>query len=560
MTVTKRLAAFILVTMGLFLAGCATLRIKPEEMVLARVNGWPVSLKEVKEEFRRNHIGHLSFIGSKEELAKIVNRVIESRLLIEEAYRIGLEKDKEIEAALDTFRLQKMKTALYLDEVLAKIKISEEEMKNLYQGLNQRLRVWLILTPTEAEAREIQKALREGANFAQLARESSWDNSAKKGGDLGYISRGRLAEKLEKVAFQLQEGETSGVVSSARGYAIVRVEERREVERPEFSRVEKRLKRVIRKRKESALRAEFLRRLRAQGQITINESLLSLEALIDEAISGELILTRINEKEVKFEHLRRRVNLNRLKELVPHVRGAEIRLTLNQLIDQEIMAQEAQHKGYGQKEEIVRQAKRQEEYLILTKLVNQIILAGLEVTEEEVRHYYQGHAEQFTMPGRIKVGHILVSTRKEAEEILARIRAGASFEQLAKELSQNPLTAAKGGEIGWLARQPVTNPVTEAAFSLNPGEVSGPVEGPNGFHLIKVWERKEKTLAPFSRVKGVTARRLLGEKRQQRIDQWLEKLKASAEIEVKDEVIQRAARILSQETEEKFRRRSVSGR
>jgi peptidyl-prolyl cis-trans isomerase SurA len=79
----------------------------------------------------------------------------------------------------------------------------------------------------ETEAQYIHKLLLEGGDFAQLAKKYSQDPSADKGGDLGYIKKGELIESLEKVLFEMKEGEISPVIKTNRGFHILKVEEKR---------------------------------------------------------------------------------------------------------------------------------------------------------------------------------------------------------------------------------------------------------------------------------------------------------------------------------------------
>lgn len=102
-------------------------------------------------------------------------------------------------------------------------------------------------------------------------------------------------------------------------------------------------------------------------------------------------------------------------------------------------------------------------------------------------------------PGSIRASHILISykgaehssatrtkeeARQLAEDLLRRIRAGESFEDLARTYSDCP-TAEKGGDLGFFKRGRMVKPFEDAAFALKPGEVSGIVETKFGYHIIK---------------------------------------------------------------------------
>jgi peptidyl-prolyl cis-trans isomerase C len=92
---------------------------------------------------------------------------------------------------------------------------------------------------------------------------------------------------------------------------------------------------------------------------------------------------------------------------------------------------------------------------------------------------------------QVKASHILVSTEDLALELYDRANSGADFNQLARTNSIDQLTAATGGELGWFTSDQMVEPFAEAAFSLEPGAVSEPVQTQFGWHIIKVEDKQD---------------------------------------------------------------------
>ncbi|MDA1778918.1 MULTISPECIES: peptidylprolyl isomerase PrsA [unclassified Bacillus cereus group] len=112
------------------------------------------------------------------------------------------------------------------------------------------------------------------------------------------------------------------------------------------------------------------------------------------------------------------------------------------------------------------------------------------ITEKDVKDHYKPE---------IKASHILVSDENEAKEIKKKLDAGASFEELAKQESQDLLSKEKGGDLGYFNSGRMAPEFETAAYKLKVGQISNPVASPNGYHIIKLTDKK--ALKPYDEVK-----------------------------------------------------------
>lgn len=150
------------------------------------------------------------------------------------------------------------------------------------------------------------------------------------------------------------------------------------------------------------------------------------------------------------------------------------------------------------------------EYVELSKkdLVSQEAL-----DEETLKTYYEERKASFTTPGQWKARHILIqvapnaamaekeAAQKKAQEILAKIQAGESFEELAKQFSDDPGSKSKGGDLGWFGPGVMVKPFQDALKAMKVGEVSKLVQSPFGFHIIKLDDVKPEVVRPFAEVR-----------------------------------------------------------
>lgn len=183
----------------------------------------------------------------------------------------------------------------------------------------------------------------------------------------------------------------------------------------------------------------------------------------------------------------------------------EYRLNLDGYLGKVKLADDAAKKFYDENAKefaVPEQAKA--EYVVLSM---DSIAGQLAVTDAEIKTWYDDHKDRFLVPEERRASHILIGSEKlgkdkakaKAEELLAEIRKNpAAFADLAKKNSDDPGSAAKGGDLGYFGRGAMVKSFEDTTMSLKEGEISGVVESDFGFHIIKltgIHAAKEKPLA-----------------------------------------------------------------
>ena len=183
--------------------------------------------------------------------------------------------------------------------------------------------------------------------------------------------------------------------------------------------------------------------------------------------------------------------------------------------------------------------------LSIRRLLDELVVASVTVSEEEIRVYYEAHREQFIDKEQVHARHILLkvpegadqaaveAVQARAEQLAAEARAGADFAELARLHSQGP-SAPTGGDLGWFGRGRMVPGFELAAFRLQPGEISAPVSTEFGIHVIKVEERRRDVALAYEEVAPALEGRLLVERREQALADFVAALRAAADIEVAD--------------------------
>jgi peptidyl-prolyl cis-trans isomerase SurA len=302
--------------------------------------------------------------------------------------------------------------------------------------------------------------------------------------------------------------------------------------------------------------------------ICILTALLSLSSL-EAAQVEDRIVAVVNSDLIMLSEMRRELapererikKQHRGEELARRLKIAES-MALTTMIERRIQLQEAKARGIEVSDQEVKQTIQQmkqqgekidetdawslknvRDQLTLLRLVDREVRSGVMVVDADMRRYYQEHRDRFALPEEYTLSQILLESRASdgtaavkarAREILALLKQGETFEDLALRYSEGP-NASRGGVLG-LVRQGELLPAIERAIAnLEAGGISDSIDTPEGIHIVRVEEKKPKQFRPYEAVKMEIQGLVFQQKSEDVFQAWLANLKNKAYIEVKFE-------------------------
>ena len=222
---------------------------------------------------------------------------------------------------------------------------------------------------------------------------------------------------------------------------------------------------------------------------------------------------------------------------------------LRQLVQSMLISELATKAGFDKRPEVQEQLEFFKNNFLANEYLRKEVAAKVAVSEDDVKSYYDTHQDEFKTPEMVKAQHILIKVdksaseedkkqaRKKAEDILDKIKAGEDFAKLASEFSDDPGSKSKGGELGFFARGRMVKSFEDAAFALKPGEVSGIVESPFGYHIIKVEERNDAGVEPYDTAKDKIKQKLVQERAKTTVTEFIDKTMKDANVEIHPELL-----------------------
>jgi peptidyl-prolyl cis-trans isomerase SurA len=185
--------------------------------------------------------------------------------------------------------------------------------------------------------------------------------------------------------------------------------------------------------------------------------------------------------------------------------------------------------------------------IITQQVISKEVGSRMSISKEEMQRFYEAHKNQMEQPEQIRLGEILISTDKDAsrdeatrlaaaqakaDELLAQIRKGAAFDEIAKKNSDGP-TAAQGGDLGYFKRGTLAKELEDKTFAMKPGEVSDVIRTKQGLVLLRVAEHQAAGVPPLSQIEPRVQDAIYMQKLQPALRAYLQKLREEAYIDVK---------------------------
>jgi peptidyl-prolyl cis-trans isomerase SurA len=276
------------------------------------------------------------------------------------------------------------------------------------------------------------------------------------------------------------------------------------------------------------------------------------EAMQQDPVNGDKIFAQ-REKDVLRDLIDQQLLLDRGKDM--DITGDtevikrldEMRKQMN-LDSMEALEKAAQAQGVSF-EDFKQNLKNQ---IITQQVISREVGSRMALTKEEEQKYYDDHKAELTQPEQIRLSELLVATpdmndaqkvaaaKTKAEGLLAEIRKGASFDDVAKKNSEGP-TAEQGGDLGYFKRGVLAKELEEKTFAMKAGEVSDVIQTRQGFVILKVTEHHEAGIPPFKDIEPRIQDAIYMERLQPALRAFLTKLREEAFIDIKPGYVDSAA-------------------
>lgn len=207
---------------------------------------------------------------------------------------------------------------------------------------------------------------------------------------------------------------------------------------------------------------------------------------------------------------------------------------LKELVDDEILLQEARKLGIDQSDAIRDRVRRYKEKLLKDELLKDRMKTTVELTKEELDKYYEEHAGELLTPLKVRVAQMLLPNFPAAKDLETQVNRGGDFGKFAQRYSVDYKTKAKGGDLGPYRKGLVIPEVDEVIKTLKPGMISAPIKTEAGYYLVQITALDPEIIQADQAKRERLRQELLYQKRKQYYDSVIAEIKARAVVRVFD--------------------------
>ena len=551
-----RFIAFLMLALVLSITGC---RIKKEDKILAKIGDRIITVGDFEKRFRPKEFP--SDEEEKEEKMKILNSLIEEKLFAIAGEKEGMAE--EIEKNMSDYTDRLAVNELYESIIVKRAKVSLLEQKRTYRMMGKELHARHIVLETKEKADSIYKELikNDAKNFAELARKSIDPKTKDKGGDLGWLSWGKMNPEQQDVAYKLKVGGISKPFQIRIGWDILQIVDKKDKKIRAFEEEKDNIIKTLKRQKMNKMANDYLEKLKKRAKIHYDTTVINIiiskvptdkpatpfepsplpvltedegKKIISSSILGEMTATEFIEK---IEKMPRRPPLNSVETLVRFIEG--------DLINQ-LLVNQARRMHLHKSPVVLKNYNNTKDNRISGEYIKKYLVPREEIPEVEIKDYYEKHKEDFKIEEKRTAHIVVVRTEKEADDIYRIIKKGGDIRKIAKGKSIHH-TKNREGKLGPITKSRFPEGYREKAFSMKKGELAKPFKTNDGYVIMKLTTIAPESYQDFEIVKNRIKGIIKNEERESIKIRLVDTLKNEIPVVINEDILMVAGEIKKEE-------------
>jgi len=463
-------------------------------------------------------------------------------------YNEQIFSNQEYLKELEEARIRTILAFLKDQEIYAKISVTENEIREAFIRVNEKISARHLYASTEEEANKLYELVKIGVSFESLANQVFTDSVLRNnGGYLGYFTWGDMDPAFEETAYSLKIGEISAPVKTAQGYSIIKLEDR--ISNPmlteyQFQNKKSHLERVLKIRKKIPYEKEYIERIFDRSKLSFNEEVL--EKILADLFSKDQIES--NDKKMFSQEcasynqtIYSRGDIEQKIFNLPYYHKERIisietlKAAIEGLLIKDILYEIAISKGYNSAEPVLNMIEDYKKNIFLKNKLQQIT-KNSSVLDSEAFEYYKKNVIDFSKEPELNLQEIIVNDQSLADSLFNLISGGYDFGKLAKEFSLRTWSAENEGIMGFVPLSKFGS-YKDLFWDAQTGEIIGPVKIENLFGIFRVIGKTDSEPMEFNLIKSEVIKAVQFVNQTKIVQAYLDSLRKKVEIKINDDIL-----------------------
>ena len=505
---------------------------------VATVNDEPITLEEFNRAIAASHAARPGAkTAGRIDYSKIINRIINTRLIVLEARNIGLDELTEIRKMVaDSSRETLIK--LLLEGYVKDIKPGQDEVEKIYQEMVKEWQISSVRFKTEKLARNFEEKIKGGNNFEEAVKNVLDEGTAEEGKVGQYLKDEDLAPQIAQVVSKMEIGSISPVVAiGEKGFIILRLEGERFPEE-EDAEAMKRARQLVLSQERATAARDYYQDLRNK-YLKINEELIdgldyeSKEPGFDSLLKDKRVIAEISgEQPVTVGELTKGLKQKFFHGVERAIKAKEVNKkkyeVLEGIVEERILLKEALKQNIDTSDEYKNKIKEYEISVVFGAFINKVIVPDIKLDQKELKAHYQENMEKYTFPEMVRIKELVFESKNDAVSAVEKLRKGTDFNWLSSN-AEGQVDKNTGGLLRFkgelLTVSSMPEGVQKSVSGANPGDFRL-YESPEGyFYVLYIYHLLPGAPRPFESVRKDIAKEVFRDKVRKAVEDYADKLK-----------------------------------
>ncbi|OGU82145.1 MAG: hypothetical protein A2W11_07450 [Ignavibacteria bacterium RBG_16_35_7] len=518
-----------------------------ENKILATIGTHQILLSD----FENRYYNYLSSIGINDNIVirrSILNNMINEILLYYyDSNEIILNSEEYIKE-IETIKERTILAYLKDQEIYARITVTEEELREAFIRVNEKLAARHLYAATEEEANRLYELLKIGISFESLAKQVFTDSVLKNnGGYLGYFTWGDMDPAFEEAAYSLKIGELSFPVKTTQGYSIIRLEDKESnplLTEYEFQNKKSHLEKILKIKKKLPYEKEYINKIFDRSKLSFNEK--SLENILSNLYSNDQIESdhkNTPDKECVV-YKNRKYSETEIEQLIFDLPDyhknrinsiAALKAAIEGILIKDLLYDLALKKGYDKAEPVIDMIDGYKKNIFLKLKFNEIT-ENSSIPDSIINNYYKKNIIDFSTERELNLQEILVDNENLADSLLKLISGGYDFGKLARQFSLRKWSADNDGIMGFTPLSKFGS-YKDLFWDAQTGEIVGPVKIENLFGIFRILGKTDSKPIDFDLVRNEVTKAAQFENQTKIVQNYLDLIRKKVEIKINDNLL-----------------------